>query len=556
MRTTHALSLSALSLALACGKVAPPDAYQAPPLLTLAATVDGAVPDDVTSLKTALVWTAFSETALDCIASGGPGCGVLFEPRITAETIPLEPIFPAAVEMPLFELPSSDALSVADGGKLGLGMLTVFRDGNANDALDIAPPGTYSPEDEVLGHTTVFDDWGYAVEQTYVVYREGGLTPLWELFEVFWLCGEPPEGFSIVTLREIDDEPYAECVISPADTPIDVRLDDSLDTRELICAADADAYVYTFPDAPIPVGAYVQCEGDTAFYSTSADALCPDVERYDLIGCDAPEDEAACRASLWDLRDSPPSWWPCRSDNALRMLATAWGTPTADRDLMITFEVRGGSPLYRIEDTTGFIEIDEEGHRVLLGEGDIVLVDHDGNGGVSVGDEVQVYEPAGSTFFGPDLLPGNYPLQLTFNAELPAAGTVSETIETFLSPLELPTPPYLSLSARQGDSDDVIGILTHEGNIQGEVTELEVDRISLRMYVFGEIPTSVPRQAWTHVDHDGDGTFSLGDEIEVRRFEVPDIEGAFDTPSGHHFSLHYTMGFNYAPESGFASTSG
>ena len=45
-------------------------------------------------------------------------------------------------------------------------------------------------------------------------------------------------------------------------------------------------------------------------FTTDVDSVCPDVGRYDLVGCSDLTSEAACRATAWDLVGSEPSWWP------------------------------------------------------------------------------------------------------------------------------------------------------------------------------------------------------------------------------------------------------
>ncbi|MBN2362214.1 MAG: hypothetical protein JXR83_22370 [Deltaproteobacteria bacterium] len=320
--------------------------------------------------------------ALDCFALGS-------EARVTAQDVAIEPVFPVAFEIPLYALPSGDALLDDAGAVLAFGYVLVYDDGNLNADLDPTDFSAAEAVDVVVGSSS-FSSSGQTA--SYLIYREGTLHPLWSVFEQMYGCGEVPPGFSVVT---IDTRSGPVCTVA-TDAPVLVSLIDDPTVRGLVCTG-TPPWTPTqspYPAEPIPADAVVTCSDDgfeLSYYREQGhycDAAL--VQSYALEGCTTP---GICMyhpsyEGYYDLRNDPPAWWPCPTEQVCLWSDTDTGS------LSGTYALDGGAPVADTVEvqvmrfTNGPGSLDDEGSGVRLVSSDF------GPSGTEFHISLNIYESA------------------------------------------------------------------------------------------------------------------------------------------------------------------
>jgi hypothetical protein len=297
-------SLCALLVAqLACGEALHFAYDEGPPLARLRATIDGGAPESLSgSLRAGLVWAALDDVVC-ASADRVTTCDRRpedFAARGGSDVVEIEPVFPSSFVVPLMALPAPALLSGGEGDWFGYAELVIFDDGNHNGVLDVVATGAESSADTIVAS----GGRAAAAEASfvhYVVYREGALVPAWQLFSARG-CVEPPLGYSVVRLGTGDD---GGCWVG--DRAVLMRFADIDAVRALICAPPPVRS--TFPAQEPPAGSDVSCMSPTSLELViDPSRYCPDVRRFDLVGC---ADPLGCDQPEWDLTATPPEWWPC-----------------------------------------------------------------------------------------------------------------------------------------------------------------------------------------------------------------------------------------------------
>jgi hypothetical protein len=349
-----------------------------PALLTLHAEVVTAAPPGTSNrqVEAAVVWAALAPAVEQCLEAARTPDQVLqctgadFHPRLTSMSVPVQPSFPAAFELPLHGPPPREALG---GGGFGYGLLAVLYDGNQNHALDLVPPeATFGP-DQLLG-TSLRAQSG--VEGDYLGWREGPVAPAWNAFRVLAGCAEPPAGFFLMRLFKVGDA--LGCTLESPDAPLTIELAATAQVRAHVCQYAAAPEPLPPPEAPPPQGSQVQCWGPSSIEVVREPlATCRRVERYDLSGGTAP------------------AWWPCAVDATVLELTDAPGGLTAAEDLLFTLQYRQGAGVFRLKDlriAVGSVVLSTLDSTVIVGKPSFVLVDRNADGLFSTGDGLEVSE--------------------------------------------------------------------------------------------------------------------------------------------------------------------
>lgn len=322
----HSTTLLGMTLMMAtgmaaCGQGLYDETYTGDPLFLLRANVEGTLEATPSSLRASVLWSSLPDALNSCLGLAQDNSDVsvcfnlYFKPSIAAESVAVEPVFPSALEMPMYRLPRLSSLSGREGSWLGYGSVVIFDDGNGNGQLDLVEPGQDTAEDTVVGASLLpnieRDSSGVVVstERNVLVYREGELSPLWKMFEMAADCPAPPEGLSVYFI----DVEQNICERKNIDDGLTIKIDDSDAMRANICRPKFGPQ-FGYPSDPPPAGAQVTCVDEyTLEFSTDADLLCPLVQRYDLIGCTDTSSVEACNATAWDLTNDIPAWWPCET---------------------------------------------------------------------------------------------------------------------------------------------------------------------------------------------------------------------------------------------------
>lgn len=439
------------------------------------------------------------------------------------------------------------------GARLGIGDVLVYVDDNGDGALTETPLGAGAFIDRVVGTSTAWREED--VDESFLVWREGELSSVWKLFRGIYGCADPAEGFSTVTLRALDDVPYVECVIDNAAVP--VELDDTA-LASLACAADPDRHIPQRPseDVGLPAGAVGACvaAGDgwqDVRYTVDPDSVCPDVERYDLVGCSDLTSEAACDATSWNLLGSEPAWWPCSGFDGLGItVIDDEGALTDGVDDLFGLVMFEGFGSFLIDDLA--VVIEGPNGSLTLSSDAFTLDDADNNGAWSVGDALTVHELVGSSFTA-DTLPGAYPVRIYAGGieVLPEHGFRSWQPGVFptITPLEVTAvdaPAPLTFDA------DQIALVTWTGVNRAP---LALEDVRVNCALGGELPVSFGDNLATDAaameladDVDDDGLFSRGDTLLlVERTNLAfglDPEGLSSFGGLLYCDLSIDVGFN------------
>jgi hypothetical protein len=211
-----------------------------------------------------------------------------------ADTIRIEPRFPAEFDLAIYELPSTELLPFYQGSRFAIGQLAIFADVDENQRID------YDLMDLVLGNDMSTMDVKLAAadfsSEGFLIYLEGELpVGLAKFLGVgTQTCPNiPPQGFSILKGCEF---------LPPEEVVFRFELEYSPSVRDQVCEQPAG---YVVP-VETPAGT-ITCVNDPVWVETDTGEFC-DQHEYYLRGC---ERDPYCSEPEWDLSSMPPNWWPC-----------------------------------------------------------------------------------------------------------------------------------------------------------------------------------------------------------------------------------------------------
>ncbi|MEE8408670.1 MAG: hypothetical protein V3T05_03600, partial [Myxococcota bacterium] len=138
--------------------------------------------------------------------------------------------------------------------------------------------------------------------QQRVIFREGGFDHEGNFYP-FRSCPVPENGFSI-----LDYDPIAStCSLSGLDVVIIADPITLQQATALGCSRMDSAFILS-PGGVEPAGGALECVNEDVLLH-AFDVECDRYEVYTLAGCSF---SLTCEAPEWDIRDSPPDWWPCK----------------------------------------------------------------------------------------------------------------------------------------------------------------------------------------------------------------------------------------------------
>lgn len=314
------------------------------------------------------------DPALAPVLAEGCRNPLAFTPSRVAQTTAIE--LGVEAELPLLQLPSADVMVGDLTGRIAYGSLVVFEDRDGDDALTLRRP-TYLPdgeynsggdggdgpmpggggnnpcqrgpdEDECADTSEDVVRAASFVAMTEpdrrVAFREGAF--LAAAFYPRARCGEPLPAFSVLsaggftfeaavaatiagTLPPQDPATCAESTVD--DTVIELALRPTEEVREVACEPRRVDSSVRYRDPPVEIdleGRAFACTKIPSFtpdgeedptagivqlvVAGKADEACKSLTHYTLVGCN--NGEVVCDTYVWDLRATPPAWWPCPAE--------------------------------------------------------------------------------------------------------------------------------------------------------------------------------------------------------------------------------------------------
>ena len=523
-------------------------------------------------LRAALAWTVTSPELLDCLA-GVDVDGVLTfseqtfaadeqtaralqrcltfseEAHVETDSVAIESSFPLALDIPVLALPDARLLSGPEGGdRLGIADVVIYEDQDNDGAFDETPRGAGGFADVVKGTSRALDEDD--TQESFIAYREGGLSPVWKIFRAIYGCADPAPGFSTVTIGLTADGDQYFCDVD--DRAVPVQLSD--DVAHLGCAPLGDSAEPVRADDVdgLPAGVTASCEEIDGYsdlvFTENADSVCPEVKTLTLVGCDTSS-EAACRASFFDLRGDEPSWWPCTFSDTVVGFEILPGAALSDGpDTLFSLSMFNGLAQLDIGGLGVEIDLPDGSTSVAF---DVIVDDNDENGVVNVGDRVTVRER--SDLFNDDSVAGYYPVRLVDGdgALVFATG--------YAPPVAIPAAPRLTFVGQDaaGRVTDGVDDLFLNTWTDGDGGRYDIAEVFVSGYLGGELPLG---GSGGHLvlqdDVDGDGLFGRGDTLLVRE----SAETAFATPESLQSfgasisaSVQVPIGFNLNGYAGYAA---
>jgi hypothetical protein len=209
-------------------------------------------------------------------------------------------------QIELQTLPSATSLYGGPLGRVGYASIVLFADENGDGELDMTPRCDLSegalPAERVLAASFS------RILQPHLrlVYREGEDVDA-ELFYPEPACdlGSSPLGFSWLDVGNTD------CSSIPSTDAVRLTLTSTDSLQGFLCPRFEDAQILR-PPVEIPQGRlHTDCLNSERLVVIATDCECPQAKVFDLR---CGEDSADC-GDAWDLRSSPPSWWPCTEED-------------------------------------------------------------------------------------------------------------------------------------------------------------------------------------------------------------------------------------------------
>ena len=232
------------------------------------------------------------------------------------------PVAPGArsLDLSLSHLPPPEALVGPPEARIGYAALVVFADENGDAMLDTGRR-CRSPESKRRSDGREDDTSnrnGDAVEpllaasfhslldsQERVTYREGDFDAA-SYFYPAPACEEPPPvGFGIWRIG--DDG----CFASGLGQRVRLSPRGSQQLAQMQCESGRSAWYREPRDEAPNERLLAECLGPEELAVADPSCECPGVFVYRLAGCRA---DLICDEPEWDLRNDPPSWWPCTED--------------------------------------------------------------------------------------------------------------------------------------------------------------------------------------------------------------------------------------------------
>jgi hypothetical protein len=570
-----------------------PDGTPPPPLFSVRAEVAGALgAHDPARLRGALAWQVYSDALVDCV-EGIEVNGLLdFERdadyitalrlqqclaftergRTETDSVRIEPTFPASFSIPVASLPAAHLLTGPAGARLGIADVLIYSDDNNNGALDQTPLGADNHIDRVVGSSDTFDEDATSI--SFLVWREGELSPLWKFFVGMYGCPAPPVGPSTVTVELLDNGFDISCTVHDGAVTVDLVEGDRL--VHLGCAADPERHVMQQPrpDQGIPADAAAVCavaEGETPdlFLTQTPASVCPSFRRYSLVGCSDRTSPAACRATSWDVQrgDNRPGWWPCDDFERGRVdrFTTVPHGPVSDGlDDLFRIDQFTGLGRARIEDVVIEVQLNRSGETARFSGAALSLTDRDNNGVFNKGDSIEVRETV--DVIHPGLEPGSFVVRVARAGGDPVpAGT--------WTPVPLPDAPRLALPLieesvgpwRTGGGDMVAVYGYPEGNhpafaLEGIVVYFTVGGLFPVYFGAAHFGFDDPDRGSVELvrDVNGDGLFGPGDALGLRESADPQFLDFNETTvqtwgPQHYIEIQGEYAFNVATMIGYAT---
>ncbi|MBW1873336.1 MAG: hypothetical protein JRJ19_14795, partial [Deltaproteobacteria bacterium] len=402
------------------------------PIVTLNAEVEGQLPENISAahLRASILWETLPDTLLECMHKAQNADEVFactntneFRPAQSTRSVAIEPTFPASFEVPMYTLPGPEVLSGDPTALLGYGILVVYEDGNENNELDLV-----SFPEKVSADTILASGIPTGVEKAiYVVYREGALSPLWKMFSIFG-CGEPDQGFSVVDL--VADANGVSCLVHPAqEAKISVLFEDSEGMRQLICEPYLDNDNYPPTDDPLPTDQEIYCHySDSLEYLKDLESYCRVSQVYELAGCD---NNFGCEVPDWDLRASPPDWWPCtgESDNGYT-IEDAAAELTTNADELFSISFISGEKTFPMNEIEIWVFTAPNEALVFTRPKVIRLVDNDNDSLFSAGDKLELFEAPDTDKFNETHATTQFKLNLEHSINLSIIENLAELVWT------------------------------------------------------------------------------------------------------------------------------
>lgn len=233
----------------------------------------------------------------------------------------------------LTSLPSQFAMVRTAEGYIAYGSVMVYVDRNNNQTLDLIDPFlhplmdiacTRDPSDACTQRDVILAASFVSLDQPQVrlVYREGGFTAN-SLYYPTVPCLAPQPGFSLLATSNALDV-QANCEQHDLSAPMLVWLQPAEELRSLACISRVQRVTYPYR-APM-CGVRAACLDDNTWVFADPSAVCPSLIQYDLRGCWR---DPVCANADWDMRDNPPSWWPCGPTGEILCEPTDTDTPNA-----------------------------------------------------------------------------------------------------------------------------------------------------------------------------------------------------------------------------------
>jgi hypothetical protein len=346
-----------------------------PPLTTIQLSAIGdfesvriASPDEP-DLRVALVWgEQWLPEALCILPPASPevaavitqGCRdvLSFTPARAGSSVAIDPN--AQAELSLFELPSADVMVGGVIARVAFGSLVVFDDRDHDGTLELGSPPRL-PGDDGGGGPNGGDEDGDRHLSPDIIYgasfvamsepdrrlafREGGYTET--AFYPRLKCGEPLPGFSILSAGGFSlqdaiaataasqlpaQDPTTCAEHAPAETVVEIPLRPPTEVGEVACSQRRNDSIvrYQKPPAEEPreladrpractsIPTFGPGEGTEGIVQlvvgSSPVDRCRGLTHYTLVGCD--DGQLVCDSPEWDIRTTPPAWWPCPAEVA------------------------------------------------------------------------------------------------------------------------------------------------------------------------------------------------------------------------------------------------
>ena len=240
------------------------------------------------------------------------GCRDIYKivPGLMGPTVAVDPSA-QSFRIPVTQLPSAEVLIGTLEQRMAYASIVVFDDLNGDRELDLSRGcggfgGSSQPREPI--YASSFTD--LKERQTRLAYVEGPFN-LDSFYYPHPKCSQvPPEGFSI---WEVDGAFVSEeeCSIHDIYHPVELTPATPTALRPLSCLQrDRESFPRAPRMQPPDEDDVWECTEQGALAVANPDCHCPEVRVFTLSGC---SDDLECEKPEWDVRETPPEWWPCES---------------------------------------------------------------------------------------------------------------------------------------------------------------------------------------------------------------------------------------------------